>query len=535
MSKFPRLVSSVVAVLLAATSAEHVLAQSIGGVPRHVPGEILIGFASGADRDALINQLEATRQRLRAGGETPAGLNAVRRSGSAMKLKIEFPENIKVRLRSDPKAELALLQEIARQLKASNPNVKYAHPNWLMSINPPPAEIAPDVQANVERLSADLAAVGPSTPDDPLFQNGLHWHYGPPPAGLNVVNAWEIEKGSRDVIVAVLDTGFLFNHEDAVGSPNVLRGYSMVSYNSCTQDIENRKPDGTDPGDACPAKGEKKSSWHGTHVASTIGAIGTNNGRGMSGVAWNVTVVPVRVLGPLGGSSEDISDGIRWAAGIPVDGVTPIEKPAHIINMSLGSPQPCDEDSYADTIDAIKEARAKGTIIVVSAGNGAFIDDKNELCEPGSSTQCKFTQIDMKNARPASCRGVISVAASDKRGFLAPYSNYGAVTITAPGGNVNVSEEFIINGSKKRYPLGVWSAIGGNSPYYPYQGTSMAAPHVSGAIALALSKNPSWRGKPDLVEQKVRASAVAVPQGGCTLAKPCGPGLLDTVKLLTQL
>jgi hypothetical protein len=58
---------------------------------------------------------------------------------------------------------------------------------------------------------------------------------------------------------------------------------------------------------------------------------------------------------------------------------------------------------------------------------------------------------------------------------------------------------------------------------------------VSGAIALALSKNPSWRGKPDLVEQKVRASAVAVPQGGCTLAKPCGPGLLDTVKLLTQL
>src|SRR3954471_13355188 len=104
----PRLLSAAAEALLVAASAEPVLAQP------HVPGEILIGFASGADRDALLNQLEAMRQRLRAGGETPAGLNAVRRTGSAMKLKIEFPESIKSRLRADPGAELALLQEIAR-------------------------------------------------------------------------------------------------------------------------------------------------------------------------------------------------------------------------------------------------------------------------------------------------------------------------------------------------------------------------------------------------------------------------------------
>src|SRR5262249_59432136 len=110
------------------------------------------------------------------------------------------------------------------------------------------------------------------------------------------------------------------------GSPNVLRGYSFVPDNACTESGEERKPDGTDPGDACPTKGEKRSSWHGTHVASTIGAIGTNNGRGMSGVAWNVTVVPVRVLGPMTGTTEDISDAIRWAAGVPVDGVEPIAK-----------------------------------------------------------------------------------------------------------------------------------------------------------------------------------------------------------------
>jgi len=540
MSQLPRLLWSVFAALLAVTSAERVLAQAPEGAPPFVPGELLIGFASGADREALVNQLDATRERLRAGGEAPAGLSVVRRSGSALKLRIEFPENIKVRLRSNPDAELDLLQEVARQLKASNPNVRYAHPNWIHSINPPPAEITPDVQANLQNIGTEFAAsaAGPTAPNDPAFQFGLHWHYGPLPGGLNAVNAWKLEKGSRDIVVAVLDTGFVFDHEDAANSPNVVkRGYSFVSRDNCRGAIVARKPDATDPGDACPDKGEKNSSWHGLHVAGTVGAIGSNNGRGIAGVAWNVTVVPVRVLGPLGGSNDDIADGIRWAAGLPVDGEpSTIGRRADIINMSLGGVGPCTEEAgYGSILQAIKDARAAGSVVVVSAGNGTFLDNQNKLCQRGSSPQCTHKQIDHKYARPASCPGVISVAASDKRGFLAPYSNFGTVSIMAPGGDVSKYEEYTVNGKRMRYPLGVWSAVNrGDIKYEPYQGTSMAAPHVAGAIALALSKNPSWRGKPDLIEQKLRASAVPPPQGACPSNKPCGPGLLDLVKLLSQ-
>jgi serine protease len=319
---------------------------------------------------------------------------------------------------------------------------------------------------------------------------------------MNAAAAWKLEKGSRDVVVAVLDTGLLLDHPDIQNSGNVLPGYNMVR--------PARGPDPTDPGDACPPS-KPVSSWHGTHVAGTIGAIGSNNGRGATGVNWNVSVLPVRVFGYCGhGTVEDIADAVRWAAGLSVPDM-PAEQnnkhPAHVINMSLGIAKPCTEDmTYLAA--AIEEARANGTAIVASAGNDHH---------------------DVQGYSPAGCKGVITVTAGNREGRLASYSNYGAVTIMAPGGEGRISDE-----EELKLPRGVWSVVQVNAKnregVEAMPGTSMAAPHVSGAIALALARHPDWRGKPDLIERKLRESASPVMAGACP--NPCGVGQLDAAKLI---
>jgi serine protease len=249
-------------------------------------------------------------------------------------------------------------------------------------------------------------------------------------------------------------------------------------------------------------------------------------------------VLPVRVLGPLGGSTSDIVDGMRWAAGLPVAGAPINKRPADIINMSLGGPTrtkrgmlECTEENYGEYIDAIKEVRQAGVIVVASAGNGEWIDADDQTCQPDvKNPQCHKVQDDVKNAVPAGCPGVISVAASDPLGHLARYSNYGAVTIMAPGGDVNQTEDFILNGKRTPLALGVWSRV--KNTYRAYNGTSQAAPHVAGAIALALATHPEWRRKPNLIEQMLRAAAVTPIEGACPQGKPCGPGQLDAAKLL---
>ncbi len=371
--------------------------------------------------------------------------------------------------------------DMVKALRA-RPEVLYAQPNFVLHI----------------------ADVVPSDHEYPL-----QWHYlmngtgpGRSPGGINLPKVWETNKGSASVVVAVIDTGILPNHPDITGSPNLLPGFDMISEATRANDGDGRDPDPTDTGDAV-APGEcgggepllpESSSWHGTHVAGTIGVGKTDNGVGVAGINWQVKVAPVRVLGKCGGSTSDINDAIRWAAGLPVPGVPANPSKARVINMSLGAPAPCSDSP--STQSAIDDAVAAGVTVVVAAGNDAQ---------------------DAAGSFPASCANVVSVAASDFRGHLAErYSNFGpSVTIMAPGGDVERDD------NHDGRPDGVLSMVDGG--YAFYNGTSMAAPHVAGVVALWVAKEPGLA--PAQVRTRLRETAL--PRSSAECPKPCGAGLLD--------
>jgi subtilisin family serine protease len=469
----------------------------------HVPGELLVGFETDEDRDQLIQRLDETRTRLRARGEPPAAMTVERSSGSSLTLRIEFPEGVKSRLQTNPEDELPALEELAQQLKANDSKIKYAHPNWIMTIKPPPR----GVPRTSNPSTTPQAAPRSTWPNDPVFMQGRHWHYMAPPTGMNAVNAWKAgNTGSKEVVVAVIDTGLVFDHSDIRNSGNFLRGQNMLSSLGRQGDASDRRVLSICPSSDPPSM--ELPEWHGTHVAGTIGAVGSNNGLAVAGTNFQVTVLPIRVIGVCGGTLKDEADAIRWAAGLPVEGMTRNNRPAQIINLSMGGGGDCTNENRSYERDAVAAARRAGAIIVVAAGN----DDET-----------------IQNHSPASCPGVISVAASDRFGKLAYYSNFGAVTIMAPGGDMRN-----YNDGSSGENDGIFSVVKATSASRDgvgrMQGTSMATPHVSGAIALALAKHPDWRGKPDVVAQKLRASAFKLAPDACPKDKPCGAGLLDAVR-----
>jgi len=361
--------------------------------------------------------------------------------------------------------------------------------------------------AEVERLARDIAASDPSveyaeadrilhpmfTPND--TQYGQQWHYFEATGGLNLPPAWDKSTGSG-VVVAVIDTGYR-PHADLAA--NILPGYDMIADTTISNDGNGRDSDAKDPGDAVvagecgggePAQDES-SSWHGTHVAGTIAAL-SNNGSGVAGVAFGAKVVPVRVLGKCGGYTSDIADGMVWASGGTVSGLPVNANPARVINMSLGGGGACDTTSQ----NAINAARGRGTVVVVAAGN---------------------SNANAANFSPASCSGVITVAAVNRSGGRAYYSNYGTIVdVAAPGGDMRSSAS---NGILSTLNAGTTAPGADNYAYY--QGTSMATPHVAGAVALMLAKNSALT--PDEVETKLKASTRAFP----ATCSGCGTGIVD--------
>ncbi|MGE0044485.1 MAG: S8 family serine peptidase [Hyphomonadaceae bacterium] len=492
--------------------------------------------APGANAPVTTGDLPTTPD-----GAAPSELQAVRWTGQPCP-RIVSPEELEQDL------ELATRCAVAR-LEASG-QFEYVDPNFIATIDfdrlpgvrpstPPPTQPTPS-----NPTPAQPAEPATMLPNDPL--EALQWHYrargaaaGQSPGGAGFEAFWvgARQVGSRGIRVAVVDTGLDTRHPEIAGSPNVAAGVDLIANTERAGDGDGPDADAFDVGDRCGTATE--NSYHGTHVAGTIGAVRTNNRVGIAGAAWNVTVVPVRVLGRCGGELADIASGIRWAAGL-APAVLPDGRqlangnPADIINLSLSVGVPCP----ASMQSAIDAAVARGAVIVVAAGN-------------------KSGQT--RNYAPANCNNVIVVGANDERGNLSFYSNFGPeVDILAPGGDVFADRD----GDGR--PDGVLSARTATTGCYDpannaaaaqtcnytfLQGTSMAAPHVSAALAL-LASQTGLRGRElenalftralgpiDPAQCRIecaRNSAASPIPGNATMCmRACGRGMLDMARAAT--
>lgn len=292
----------------------------------------------------------------------------------------------------------------------------------------------------IEIAEPDFKQTALAVPDDARFnelwamqntgQNG-----GTAGADIKAVDAWDVSTGSHDVVIGIIDTGMDYNHPDLQANrwvnpgnmPGSTYGYSTLNA-------------ALDPMD---------SDSHGTHVAGTIGASG-NNAAGVTGVNWNVTLIPCQFLGPTGGSTSGAIECINYFTDLKLNYGVDIKA----TNNSWGG------GGYSDTLRAaIQSAGEAGILFVAAAGNDGVNADSTPMYPAAYD-------LDV----------IVSVASTDRNDNLSIFSsgasNYGAVSVDlgAPGS-------------------AILSTIPGGG-YASYSGTSMASPHVAGAAALLWSLDP---------------------------------------------
>ncbi|MCT2530930.1 S8 family serine peptidase [SAR92 clade bacterium H921] len=432
-------------------------------------GDIIVKEKPNARR--TVNSYMATQKRplkLRQSGSSKAVLYQYGRSISGFSTTTKTFSQAAVSNKRLKAQTLLAIKEIARQ-----PSVAYAEPNY--------------------RYTRQI-----TEPNDERY--ALQWHY----PKIKLHEAWDVSTGSSEIKVAVIDTGVFEAHPDLAGRLSD-DGYDFINDITNAGDGDGIDSDGNDPGDGrdnelCGNDSFSSSSFHGTHVAGTIGAT-TDNGLGVAGVTWATEIMNLRVLGCDGGYSFDIANAIRYAAGLENQSGIIVSDPADIANMSLGSP------SRSNTMaNAIAEARSAGMIIIAAAGNS-------------SSSSPSY---------PAGYDGVVSVSATNSTDGLADYSNYGSnVDIAAPGGEYGDLDgdgyEDLVFSTLARYEDGVIApTIAG------YQGTSMAAPHMAGVVALIKSIYTDLN--PEDLDSIIISGNISIDLGNLGRDDDYGYGRIDALK-----
>ncbi len=322
---------------------------------RYVPGEVLVKFKSGTSIVA-INKLHSA-----------IGASKIRDIRHLGIHRMRLPEDVKV-------------EEAVRNYR-SDPNVEFAEPNYIVKTSAIPNDPGYSLQWGLNNTGQTGGTSG---------------------ADIHAQAAWDVTKGSNNIIIAVVDTGVAYDHPDLSGNIWVntaeLNGLPGVDddHNGFIDDIY-----GWDfiNNDGYPVDYDQ----HGTHVAGIIAAKG-NNGTGISGVMWSARIMPLRFLGVTGsGDVAKAAEAIEYAA----------DNGARIINASWGG------NDYSITLyNAIEYARQKNVLVVAAAGNETMNND-----------------IDAFYPASFNLANIISVAASDRNDSLAYFSNYGRVSVhlAAPG------------------------------------------------------------------------------------------------------
>jgi subtilisin family serine protease len=395
-------VAAVVAALGLGGGAARSVSAAPANKPAAVPGELIVGF--------------------RAGVSDSAQAAALSRAGATRKKSFK---QIHAALAGAPDKKL----ERVEKALASDPRVSYVEPNHVVS-----AFVVPNDPSFGSLWGLNNTGQTGGTPDD----------------DIDAPEAWDLEKGSSSVVVAVIDTGVDFSHPDLAAQQWVNPGENCGSSDptiSCgdrTDGVDNDNDGYVDDWRGWDFINHDNNPFddnnHGTHVSGTIGAVG-DNGIGVAGVNWHVRIMALKFLGSNGsGSTADAISATLFAA----------DHGASVASNSWGG-GPFDQGLS----NAIEYGASKGMLFVAAAGN----DSSNNDTTP---------------SYPASYASdaIVSVAATDSNDSLASFSNYGAtsVDLAAPG-------------------VGILSTTPGNT-YSTFSGTSMATPHVSGAAALVAAHFP---------------------------------------------